>query len=312
MFTFTREQKVFEVGGVKFGGQPGQNPTVLFGTIFYGKQFKELDSAALSRAKDLILAQEAVSKETCVPGLADVYVKTEDRLMKELNLVLDSTDMPFSIDISESSLRVKALEYLDKVGALDRVVYNSINLGLTDAEVSALKKHTPAAAIVLAYNPKDMTVDGRLSILKDGAHIVKVGGREKGLLDVAKEVGVKNVLLDTGATLFGHSAAETLRAIPVMKSEYGLPVGCAIHNTLESWLWMRDYRKKRPEDYECFDVGVNTLVPALCGDFVVYGPIELARKVFPAIAFTDKLVAEGAQEYFGTEISDGHPYHKLE
>jgi len=312
MFAFTKEQKVFDVGGVRFGGQPGQNPTVLFGTIFYGRQFKELDGAALSRAKELVLAQDAVGKETGVPGLADVYVKHEDRLVKEINLILDSTDMPFSIDISEADVRIKALEYLDKVGALDRVVYNSINLGLTDAEVSALRKHTPAAAIVLAYNPKDMSVDGRMGILNDGAHIVKVNGEERGLLDVARDVGIGNVILDTGATPFNHNAAETLRAIPVMKSEYGLPVGCAIHNTLESWLWMREYRKKRPELYEYFDVGVNTLVPVMCGDFLVYGPIELAGKVLPAVAFTDKLIAEGALGYFGTEVSRNHPYYRLE
>ena len=312
MFAFTKEQKVFEVGGVRFGGQPGQNPTALFGTIFYGKQFKELDEVSLTKAKDLILAQEAVSKETGVPGLADVYLKQEDRLFKELNLVLDSTDMPFSIDISESELRIKALEFLGKAGVLDRVIYNSINLGLSDKEVKALAKHTPAAAIVLAYNPKDMSVDGRISILEDGAHIVKVDGREMGLLEVAKNAGIDKILLDSAATPFNHSAAETLRAIPVMKSEYGLPVGCAIHNTLESWLWMREYRKGRPEDYECFDVGVNTLVPVMCGDFIVYGPVELARKVFPAVAFTDKLIAEGAVEYFGAEVSKSHPYYKLE
>jgi len=312
MFAFTREQKVFEVGGVKFGGQPGQNPTVLFGTVFYGRQFKELDSAALTKAKQLILAQEEVSKITGVPGLADVYVKQEDRLIRELNLILDSTDEPFSIDISESELRIKALEFLGKAGVLDRVIYNSINLGLTEKEVKALEKHTPSAAIVLAYNPKDLSVDGRLGILSDGAHVLKVGGKEKGLLDVAADVGIKNILLDTGATPFGHNSAETLRAIPVMKSEYGLPVGCAIHNTLESWLWMKEYRKRKPEDYECFDVGVNTLVPLMCGDFVVYGPIELAGKVFPAVAFTDKLVAEGAADYFGAEINQQHPYYKLE
>ena len=34
MFTFETEQKVCEVGGVKFGGQPGGYPTVICSSIF--------------------------------------------------------------------------------------------------------------------------------------------------------------------------------------------------------------------------------------------------------------------------------------
>ena len=37
MFTFENEQKVFEIAGVKIGGQPGAFPTVLIGSIFYDK-----------------------------------------------------------------------------------------------------------------------------------------------------------------------------------------------------------------------------------------------------------------------------------
>ena len=36
MFKFDKEQTVFDFGGVKMGGQPGEYPTVLCGTIFYG------------------------------------------------------------------------------------------------------------------------------------------------------------------------------------------------------------------------------------------------------------------------------------
>ena len=36
MFRFDKEQVVFDFAGVKMGGQPGEYPTVLAGTIFYG------------------------------------------------------------------------------------------------------------------------------------------------------------------------------------------------------------------------------------------------------------------------------------
>lgn len=37
MFKFDKKQEVFEIGGVKFGGQPGEYPTVLVSTMFYAR-----------------------------------------------------------------------------------------------------------------------------------------------------------------------------------------------------------------------------------------------------------------------------------
>ena len=34
MFKFEKKQEVFDIYGVKIGGQPGEYPTVLAGTIF--------------------------------------------------------------------------------------------------------------------------------------------------------------------------------------------------------------------------------------------------------------------------------------
>ena len=35
MFRFEKEQKIVNAGGIKVGGQPGEVPTALTGTIFY-------------------------------------------------------------------------------------------------------------------------------------------------------------------------------------------------------------------------------------------------------------------------------------
>ncbi|MEA3323799.1 MAG: tetrahydromethanopterin S-methyltransferase subunit H, partial [Euryarchaeota archaeon] len=37
MFRFDKEQKVFDLGGTTIGGQPGEYPTVLFGSMFYNR-----------------------------------------------------------------------------------------------------------------------------------------------------------------------------------------------------------------------------------------------------------------------------------
>ena len=58
MFVFETEQKVCEIGGVKFGGQPGQYPTVVIPSIFQkgDKIFegKRKEGFNEKRAKELI------------------------------------------------------------------------------------------------------------------------------------------------------------------------------------------------------------------------------------------------------------------
>ncbi len=308
MYSFIKEQRVLDVGGVSFGGQPGEYPTVLFGTMFYGREFKVLDDAAYAKARQYFDEQARLSEATGVPGVADVYIRSPEYVAKELDFVLGITDGPFSIDSSEASTRALALAHLSKEGALERVIYNSLNLGVTSEEADAIKKYPPGCILALAYNPRDMSVDGRAEILTGGAGMVCVGG---GLLDIASSAGVENVILDTGATPFGSMGCETLRAIPVFKNKFGLPTGCSIHNTLESWPWMKDYRKESQKAYDCANAAANSIVPMCCGDFIVYGPLSCAGDVFPAVAFADKLMAEGAKDYFGVKPSAGHPYNRL-
>jgi tetrahydromethanopterin S-methyltransferase subunit H len=35
LFKFSAQQQVYDIKGVKIGGQPGQYPTVMIGSIFY-------------------------------------------------------------------------------------------------------------------------------------------------------------------------------------------------------------------------------------------------------------------------------------
>ena len=43
MLNFETEQRTIEVGNVKFGGQPGENPIVMIATVFYAKHAALLD-----------------------------------------------------------------------------------------------------------------------------------------------------------------------------------------------------------------------------------------------------------------------------
>ena len=309
MLSFSKEQKVHDIGAIKIGGQPGELPTVLFGTIFYGKLYREHSPEAMEKASGFIEGQAEMSEMTGNPGVVDIFIGQPEHVEKRISFVLDRIpeDMPFALDIPESQVRQAALEYCGQTGVSQRVIYNSLNLGVEDAELETLAKHPPGTAILLGYNPKNMSTDGRLEILETGAGLL-----DKGLFEIADELGIKNILLDTGATPFDHSVAETLRAIPVMKNKWGLPVGCAIHNTVESWLWMKKYRKEHKPEYLACDVGANALPVSLGADYCVYGPMRNAGMVFPFVAMVDKFMAEGAADYFGVESSASHPKRRLE
>ena len=68
MFKFQKEQEIVNIAGVKIGGQPGELPTVLAGTIFYNKHEIVEDAAKglfdRAAAEKLVNLQETSSEET--------------------------------------------------------------------------------------------------------------------------------------------------------------------------------------------------------------------------------------------------------
>ncbi|MDG6219825.1 MAG: hypothetical protein QCI38_00060 [Candidatus Thermoplasmatota archaeon] len=310
MYSFSTSQKRYNMGNIHFGGQPGELPTLLLGSVFYGKRYASPSKDILDGVERDISAQRALSETTGNPGILDVFIDDEKNIEPRLSFVLERLhpEEPFAIDIPEPEVRMEALRYLGKRDELWRVIYNSLNLGITDGEREILQSYTPRAAILLGYNPRDLSTDGRMGILDHGASMV-----EDGLIATAKDLGIEILLLDTAATPFNHMAAETLRAIPAMKNKWGYPVGCSIHNTVESWKWLKGRKKEDPDLYRLCDVGSNGLAVLLGADYMVYGPASSAPYVFPYVAMVDKLVSEGAEEYFGVEPmnKEAHPRSRL-
>jgi len=308
MLSFSKEQKVVNMGPYNFGGQPGEHPTALFGTVFYGKKYREPDAAILEEVRSFIRGQEEMYRMTGNPAVVDIFLDKVENIESRLTLVLDEIGQrPFSVDVPESEVRQEVMRYASETGISKMMILNSFNLAATEKELEVMKEHTPGCVILLGYNPRDFSTDGRIDMISSGA-----GYLDKGLMDHAAELGVENLLLDTGATPFDHNAAETLRSIPVMKNKWGLPVGCAIHNTVESWLWMKEYRKEHKDVYLTCDAGSNALPVLMGADFCVYGPIRNAPTVFPMVAMVDKFIAEGAEDYFGVHPSEDHPRRKLD
>ena len=298
MFSFTEKQKVFDISEFKIGGQPGEYSTVLFGGVFFKGR------PDFKKAKVDIQKMLGLSDKTGNPGIPDFFIRHEEDVENIIDFIEKNLpkNTPFSIDIIDPSVKVKALEYLDEKNMLGRTIYNSIHIGITPAEIEALKKYTPEMVFLVAFNPKDTSPDGKIEVLENGANLV-----DKGLLKIAEEVGIDKILVDTAALAPGENSGASIAAIPVIKEEYGFPTGCAIHNVVEKSKWLDDFISARKP----VDAASNINIPLFGGDFAIFGPVENADYVFPIIAWQDILISEYTENYFGIKPIDFHPRRKL-
>ncbi|MFH1722104.1 MAG: tetrahydromethanopterin S-methyltransferase subunit H [Candidatus Altiarchaeota archaeon] len=232
--------------------------------------------------------------------MVDVYLSDSVSARRRLDFVSDLTDLPILIDSTEAQVRLDAVNYVEEVGLIDRVVYNSINAGVSSEEITALRDSSISAAIVLAFNPTKSDVSARIDMLENGG-----GATEKGLLEIAAKCGLKKVLVDTGITRIGDGAGSAFRAIPVIKAKFGLPSGCAPHNAVSAWGWFKEIGRPKHVDWSS-----NAMAAMLGADFILYGPIEFSREVYEELALASNFLSEAGKE-MGLRIPKDNPFRKL-
>ena len=284
MFKFDKEQEIFDFAGVKMGGQPGEYPTVLAGTIFYGGHNIINDELTgdfdKSRAETLVNDMASISDVTGNPYIVQVFGQTVEALPKYIEYIGEICDAPFLIDSTSGDARVAGAQYADETGLTERAIYNSINMAADKSELDALAE------------------------TDDGAY-------EKGLLEVAADCGIDRFMMDTAVTPLGQGAGIAARTSFAEKAKWGYPVGSGIHNVPSAWDWLRDYKKEGNKTaFTVCDIGANIVQVMCAGDFVLFGPIENASIAFPAVAQTDMFISEAAKP-LGTEPVDYHPMNKL-
>ena len=312
MFKFDKEQTGFDFAGVKMGGQPGEYPTVLCGTIFYGGHNIVNDELTgdfdKDRAEQLLLDMIEISDTTGNPCMAQVFGQTEEAITKYLEFVGDICDVPFLIDSTSADARIAGAKYVDEVGLTDRAIYNSINMSANQDELDALKESKIDSSIILGFNPMNSTVMGKMAMWENGDD----GAYEKGLLEVAEDCGITKFMMDTAVTPLGQGGGIAGRTSFAEKAKWGYPVGSGIHNIPSAWDWLRDHKKETGNKtiFTVCDIGANILQVMVGGDFVLFGPIENSTYCFPAIAQTDMFIAEAAKE-LGTEPVENHPINNL-
>jgi tetrahydromethanopterin S-methyltransferase subunit H len=311
MFKYTNAQKIYEFPKCKVGGQPGELPTVLAGSIFYGKEKIVTDGKKgifdKEGAEKLIRTQEEMSDITGNPIWLQIVADTGEAMSNYISWFADAGKSAFLIDSTVAQARVDGAKKADEIGISDRVIYNSINAAAQPPEIEAIKPLKFTSCIVLGFNAVDMSVKGRMEMFTKGGM-----GQPKGMLTLATEKGITRPLLDVAATPLGSGSGATYRSIFAVKSQLGEPVGGGYHNIPSAWAWLKKFKKQPGKEaaYIPSDIGSNLVAITLGCNFCLYGPIEHAIEVFPAVAMNDIIVAEAARD-LGTTTADVHPLKKL-
>ncbi|MCK4424249.1 tetrahydromethanopterin S-methyltransferase subunit H [Candidatus Bathyarchaeota archaeon] len=270
MLRFRTQQKVFEIGEVKVGGQPGENPTVLIGSIFYRGHKIVVDERAGDLRKEdaekLIMLQEEFSEKTGNPCMLDVVGSTVEAMEKFISFTADVTKAPILIDSPSVEVKIAAVKYVSEVGLEKRAVYNSFTLVSEPREFEAIRNSGVKSAMLLAYKSAIMTSEARVKTIKE-------------LLPKVEEAGITKPLLDT-YVIDIPSLSMACRAMLDLKRKFGLPCGCGAHNAISTWRGLKKLMGRQA--VRPCTVTVNATPAILGADFILYGPIENCKYVFPS------------------------------
>jgi tetrahydromethanopterin S-methyltransferase subunit H len=295
MLKFTNKQAVFRIAGVDFGGQPGKRRTVMVGSMFYPRHSvveDRVEGKVKSGAVERLVGDMArASDETGCPTALMVFAETERCMRSHLEKVADAFKGPLFIDSPSAEVRIAGLTKAKEMGIQERVIYNTINAGVAEKELQALRDNGFRSAVLLAFNPGDIQAKGKIYLLENGGGILP-----QGMVELAQSYGIDRPLLDMAVMASEQGAGSALRGIMIAKAKWGLPCGCAMHNAVESYPPLAKLQGEDRKLFRYVDVAASTM-PVMAGaDYVMYGPIEFARRTFHAVAFADQLMAQAASE----------------
>jgi tetrahydromethanopterin S-methyltransferase subunit H len=300
MFRFEKEQKIFEIGNVKIGGQPGELPTVLMGSIFWlgQKMVQDANKGVFDakEAEDIINKMQSLSDLTGVPFLFDIVGTTTEAFQKYLDFIADHNEAPFLMDAMSPKVRMETAAYIKQVGLQNRTVYNTIYKGCSKGELEKVKESGITASIVLADNPKDNSLEGKLNILEEA-------------LALAKEAGIEKPLIDTAIPAFAPDMGTAVRAIHYIKDKFGYPTGLGTGNVVTTMGWVKANVAK--EFRKGCVTATNAIMQTMGANWLMFGPAEQSDWVFPAVAIVDTYVASAMADLNVRPLNEDHPIFKV-
>jgi tetrahydromethanopterin S-methyltransferase subunit H len=285
MFRFAKEQKVAKIGGVTFGGQPGDYPTVCCFSIFQESD-KIFDKGARrkgfneERAADLLKTCDKYTAELGVPAMADIVASPGEKFNKFVDFVVANSNMPFCIDSITMQTKIDGAAYCAEKGLLERMFYNSLTIWEEniETEIKEIAKIGVKHVLLVAFDMADQMPTGRIT------------GAQK-LLDAIEKVGAKfeTIIIDT-SVLNAPATAMCGLANKLIKEKWGYLGASAPSNG--SYMELKKYREKG--DFKAWaglDAAVEALGAFFYNDLIFTGPMAGAARVMPAVALADAFLA---------------------
>jgi len=305
MFKFDIEQKIFDIGGVKIGGQPGQLPTVMIGSIFYhgDKVIHNEEEGAFDKvqAEEILRIEAETSQKIGNPRIVDVCGAWPKAIVKFIDFVSEKIDGPFLVDGTTAAVRAAAAKHVGEIGLSDRAVFNSISPEAKPEELEAIKDAKITASILLTYNSKNMTIAGKLSTLQDSPE-------RKGLISVSSNAGVQKMLVDT-TVLDIPDPGPVAKACYMVKKNFGLPSGAGVHNAVDRWVARK---KQEPLAYRVNNAIAHVTPIVMGANFLLYGPVRRAPEIYPACGLADAYVSYSMRQEFGIRpLANNHPIFRI-
>jgi tetrahydromethanopterin S-methyltransferase subunit H len=299
-FKFNTKQNIYTVGKVKVGGQPGELPTFIIGSIFWlGQKMVQDANKGIFDAKvaeQIINTMQTQSDITGVQYGFDVVGTTEEAFGKYIDFVAKHCEAPIMLDAMSPKTRMTAATMAKKMGLSDRCFYNSVYKGVTDAELANLKDSGIKMSIVLADDPKDNSLEGKMKVIQEA-------------LALADKGGITKPLIDTAIPAFAPDMGTAVRTIPIMKEKYGHPVGLGSGNVVTTMGWVKANVAKEFR-FGC-RTATNAIMQTAGANWLMIGPAEQAEWVFPAVAVTDSYIASAAGDLGTRPLEETHPIYKM-
>lgn len=302
MLALTREQKVFQLGKWKIGGQPGNNPPLLISSMFHNGdrilESRKERNFDRQKAGEYIKRMEDLSDQTGVPALVAMVANSADEMKTYVDFYTSVSDRPFGIDMWVEKARLEAAEYCCGQGLSDRLLYNSITPWDKDipGQVARLKQLGVQHVVLQAYNQDDPTPNGRVTGLRK-------------MLDAVGEGTFKTVLVDTSVMNLPSTSFSCI-ASKMVKEEMGYPCGVASSNGTYMW---KDAREMWGSDgFNAVNATAQGLASFFWSDLLFSGPIVNLTKIIPAVATASMMLATMVYHETG-KLPDNqdHPLYKF-
>jgi tetrahydromethanopterin S-methyltransferase subunit H len=151
-------------------------------------------------------------------------------------------------------------------------------------------------SIVLADDPKDTTLEGKMKVIAEA-------------LALAEKGGITKPLVDTAIPAFEPDMGTSVRTIPIMKEKYGHPVGLGSGNVVTTMGWVKANVEKA---YRKGTVtATNAILQTMGANWLMIGPAEQAEWVFPAAAVVDAYIASAGADLGTRPLDESHPIFKM-